>query len=76
MAQAAALPHTHGGASPGLFNQEHDFTLLATASAVALPGAPPLIGTIVVVTGVTLPEAHRLSSVPRGSTDGRAPPIV
>src|SRR6267143_1685230 len=30
-AQGATVPHTHTGAGVGLFNQEHDLTLLATA---------------------------------------------
>jgi len=35
IAQGACVPHTHTGAGVGLFNQEHDLTLLATAGTAA-----------------------------------------
>lgn len=49
--QGATLPHTHFGAPDGLFNQEHDLTLLAIVGTVASldVGAPALVLTLVVV---------------------------
>jgi hypothetical protein len=72
LAQGACLPHTHVGA--GLYNAEHDLTLLAVSGAIApLPAATSLSMVLVVV---------RLSgSVPSAPTafvsrdaESRAPP--
>lgn len=74
--QAASLPHTHAGAPAGLFNQEHDLTLLATAAAAATPA---VTGAVVLL----LPVGEALASLAPGPpvgpnarrADSRAPPL-
>jgi hypothetical protein len=34
--QAGSLPHLHRGYEPGIYNEEHDLTLLAALAALAL----------------------------------------
>jgi hypothetical protein len=73
--QAASLPHTHSGLGHGLFNQEHDLTLLATLGAAAsLYAAAALLLLVVVV--VALAPATRSAAAPRLAlaADSRAPP--
>src|ERR671925_601810 len=41
IAQGACLPHTHSGIAPGVYNAEHDLTLLAASGTTApLPVVP------------------------------------
>jgi hypothetical protein len=73
--QGASLPHTHAGGPDGLFNQEHDLTLLATVSTVAAETAPvPVVIPVLIVTSLTaLPAPHGRGLVV-GAADSRAPP--
>ena len=50
IAQGACLPHTHTANGVGLFNQEHDLTLLATAGMAA----PLPVGVLLFVIMVTV----------------------
>ena len=72
----ASLPHTHQPSLPGLYNQEHDLTLLAAVGGIGpLPDAPSVdpiaLATLLVVPPISwLPRAR-----PRRTTDYRAPPV-
>jgi len=73
---AASIPHSHGPGLPGLYNQEHDLSYLATFSASGLlpdaPSAAPLVVLVVllVAAGVGAPPI-----VWRRLADSRAPPL-
>src|SRR5947208_16887223 len=73
---AGSLPHTHQPSLPGLYNQEHDLTLLAAVGGIGpLPDAPSVdpiaLATLLVVPPISwLPRAR-----PRRTTDYRAPPV-
>ena len=75
--QGACLPHTHAGVGPGLYNQDHDLTLLATlhGAAVLLDAQPaPLVlceVSVVTPAGITAPATPA-----RSTADSRAPPLV
>jgi hypothetical protein len=76
IAQGAALPHTHIGIGPGVYNAEHDLTLLAASGAVApLPAVPFLFVAIVAAPIVWLPPPSPGSVVVR-SAGSRAPPTA
>jgi hypothetical protein len=75
--QGAVLPHTHAGVGPGLYNQDHDLSLLATlhGAAVLLDAQPaPLV--IVVVSTVALAGADSPPALARSTADSRAPPLA
>lgn len=72
---AAALTHTHVGPGPGLYNQEHDLTLLATRSGGApLPDVTPGLGIVVAVSSLPAPATEATPAAPRSLPDSRAPP--
>lgn len=75
VAQGAALPHTHAGAS-GLYNQEHDLTLYAVSGGAALAEAAPVLFVDVVLTAVSFVAVPRPPSVSRAHGDCRAPPTA
>jgi hypothetical protein len=76
IAQGAVLPHTHTGIGPGVYNAEHDLTLLATSGTVApLPAVPFLFVAIVAAPVAWLPPPSPGSVVVR-STASRAPPTA
>ncbi|HET7339923.1 MAG TPA: hypothetical protein VFL90_00550 [Methylomirabilota bacterium] len=73
--QGAALPHTHAGATPGFYNQDHDLTLLATLhGAATLSAAQPALVVLVAVTAVTPLATGVAAPAPRRAADSRAPP--
>ena len=75
--QGAVLPHTHAGVGPGLYNQDHDLSLLATlhGAAVLLDAQPaPLV--VVVVSAVTLTGTEAPAAPARSTADSRAPPLA
>ena len=75
--QGASLPHTHAVARPGLYNQDHDLTLLATLhSAAVLAEAPPAPLVFTLVAAVALPAIRPPASAPRPTCDSRAPPLA
>src|SRR5262249_24943184 len=73
---AGSLPHTHQPSLPGLYNQEHDLTLLAAVGGIGpLPESssvdPVALATFLVVPSISwLPRAR-----PRRPVDSRAPPV-
>jgi len=77
LVQGAVLPHTHTGVGLGLYNQDHDLSLLATlhGAAVLLDTQPaPLV--VVVVSAVTLAGTEAPTAPARSTADSRAPPLA
>ena len=74
--QGASEPHTHLGAPAGLFNQEHDLTLLATVGTVAsADAAVPAVIVVPVVTAVAALPRWQPSTTLARAADSRAPPV-
>lgn len=72
--QGAGLPHTHVGAE-GVFNQEHDLTLLAiTATVGSLDAAAPALVLILVVASLVATVSGRPVCRRARAADSRAPP--
>jgi hypothetical protein len=73
-AQGACVPHTHTGHGVGLFNQEHDLTLLATTGMAA----PLSTAVLLFVVMVTVPLAVSVPPAPivfvSRDAESRAPP--
>ena len=73
---AASIPHSHTPGHPGLYNQEHDLSYLATFGAGAplpeTPSAAPLV--VLIVLGVTA-AACVAPAAWRRHADFRAPPV-
>ena len=68
----AILPHTHRG--NGIFNQEHDLTLLAAAGAAPLSDTSTPLLFVAVVNALTLAPVTAPESTPLRYADLRAPP--
>ena len=75
--QGACLPHTHTGVGPGLYNQDHDLTLLATlhGAAVLLDAQP---APLVLCRGQCghAWRAEAPAAPARSTADSRAPPLA
>ena len=74
--QTGSVPHVHAAAQTGLYNQEHDLTLLAslTAHVVPVDVAPALtFDTVSLSIAPLAPERPLLR--PALSGDSRAPPV-
>ena len=75
--QGATLPHSHSPSAPGLYNEEHDLTTLATRSGDApLPAAVPLAAVAVVVGSIVVAPVSAHDAVPFRYTAPRAPPAA
>jgi hypothetical protein len=72
--QGATLTHTHERGNPGLYNQEHDFTLYAISGATALPKAATAIVAIVLAVSVCIVAPRRPRRIACAAADSRAPP--
>ena len=73
---AASVPHVHVGPDPGLWNHDHDLSLLATRGGGApLPDPAPLLGAVLVVAAIQLLPCARCLSAPRRPFASRAPPL-
>jgi len=71
----ASLPHTHAGSSAGLWNADHDLTLMATFGTQACQlDAIPVIGIAVVLAAAISLAAALPASAPVRLSDSRAPP--
>ncbi len=71
----ASLPHTHIASAPGLWNADHDLTLMATFSTSACQlDAMPVIGIALVLAAAISLAAVRLAAAPVRLSDPRAPP--
>lgn len=71
----ASLPHLHASGEPGLWNQEHDLSLMAAlgSAAAQLDAAPALILALALVAALA-PVVFRLPGGPLRLADSRAPP--
>ena len=73
---AASIPHSHVPGRPGLYNQEHDLSYLATFGAAApVPDAPSAAPLVILV---VLAVAAMTGPAPltwRRHADFRAPPL-
>jgi hypothetical protein len=77
IAQAGSVPHVHKAHEPGLYNEEHDLSLLAASAAQALlsEGAAATTGDVVVGEPLPLiPERPALRLVHPDAS--RAPPTA
>jgi hypothetical protein len=73
--QGGSLPHLHAGAGLGLYNAEHDLTLLAALAGSGLPAdSTALLPFDVVSTAVLAFTPERPLSDAVRSGDSRAPP--
>lgn len=71
-----SLPHIHGPDHPGLHNQEHDLSYLATfGSAGPVPDAPAVAPLALVVLLVIRRMASQPAVAPTRHADFRAPPV-
>ena len=71
----ASLPHTHAGATPGLWNADHDLTLMAAFGTHACQlDAMPVLGIALVLSAAISLAAARLAAAPVRLSDSRAPP--
>ena len=73
--QVGSVPHLHRGAEAGIYNQEHDLTLLAGLAGYGLPaGATPSLS----IDTVSMPVSPFVPDRPTTrlalSGDSRAPP--
>jgi hypothetical protein len=72
LAQGACLPHTHGGA--GLYNAEHDLTLLAVSGAIASVPAATLLSMVLVVVRLSGSVPSAPTAFVSRDAESRAPP--
>jgi hydrogenase/urease accessory protein HupE len=73
--EGATIPHAHKSPTPGLFNEEHDLTNLATSrGGVTVPDAVPTIARPLVVAPLVLCTVSRPAATPCRQFDSRAPP--
>lgn len=71
----ASLPHTHAASSPGLWNADHDLTLMATFGTHACPlDAMPVIGVVLVLAATLSLAAAHVPAAPARLSASRAPP--
>ena len=71
----ASLPHTHAASTPGLWNADHDLTLMATFGTHACQlDAMPAIGIVLVLAAAISLAAARPAAAPARLSDSRAPP--
>lgn len=72
---AASIPHSHGPGLPGLYNQEHDLSYLATfGGGGLLPDAPSAAPPLVLVALAVAAAVGVPPVVWRRHADSRAPP--
>jgi hypothetical protein len=74
LGQGATLSHTHERGNPGLYNQEHDFTLYAVSGAAVLPDTVAAIVALVLAISVCITAPPRPTSIAYAAADCRAPP--
>jgi len=74
--QTGSVPHLHHSDTGGLFNQEHDLTLLATVGTVAsdVPVVPAVIVVLVATAVASLARSRPATTFLRAA-DPRAPPV-
>ena len=71
----ASLPHTHAASTPGLWNADHDLTLMAAFGTHACQlEAMPVLGIALVLAAAIWLAAARPAAAPVRLSDSRAPP--
>jgi hypothetical protein len=71
----ASLPHTHAATSPGIWNADHDLTLMAAFGTHACQlEAMPVLGIALVLAATISLAAVRLAAAPLRLSASRAPP--
>ena len=74
--QGGSVPHVHALGQPGLYNEEHDLTLLAgMAGKIVAVDAASTVAFDTITTAVTLSLAERPVLRLARSGDSRAPPL-
>jgi hypothetical protein len=77
IAQAGSVPHTHKAHEPGLYNEEHDRSLLAALAAQALLSEGATAPSLEVVVGAPLPLVPERPALRTAHPDAsRAPPTA
>jgi hypothetical protein len=76
IAQGACLPHTHSGLAPGVYNAEHDLTLLAVSGTIAPVSALPSFFVAFLTAAIVCPPAPSAVSIFGRDAESRAPPTV
>ena len=76
LAQGACVPHTHSGIGVGLYNEEHDLTLMSASSVVGPLPVTPLVVVSVVTAPLLLPTPPAPSTVVSRDAESRAPPAA
>jgi hypothetical protein len=71
----ASLPHTHAGAGSGIWNADHDLSLMAAFGTYACQfDAMPVLGIAVVLYAAIWLAASHIAAAPLRLSDSRAPP--
>ena len=71
----ASMPHTHAGAGPGLWNADHDLSLMAAFGTHACQlDAMPVLGLALMLAATIALVPVRAASAPLSLSDSRAPP--
>jgi hypothetical protein len=71
----ASMPHTHAGSSPGIWNADHDLSLMAAFGTHACQlDAIPIIGLAVVLAATVSLVTRRVTAAPLRLSGSRAPP--
>ena len=72
----ACLPHLHVSGGLGLWNEEHDLSLMAAlGTAASLLDAAPVVVLVLVLVLTLAASAVRLAGAPLRLSDSRAPPV-
>jgi hypothetical protein len=72
-----SVPHAHVAPEVGLWNHEHDLSVLAALGLGApLPDPPLALACVVAVTSVLLAACTLPTAIHRRQSDSRAPPLV
>lgn len=75
--QGGSVPHLHEDDEAGIYNQEHDLTLLAGLAGHGLPADPAPSVTIDAVSATVPPSVPERPTLPCArSSDSRAPPAA
>jgi hypothetical protein len=77
VAQAGSVPHAHKAHEPGIYNEEHDLSLLAAAAAQGLLSEGVAATSLDVVVGEPLPLIPERPAIRAAHPDtSRAPPAA
>ena len=76
LASAGTVPHTHWSATPGLFNEDHDFSALATIGSASglLPQTPSVVPLVLRAPLAIAPSPSGAVNHTRRAAGPRAPP--